>query len=141
MKRSDADRVRELVSAIVVELAKLREELDRTAPRTAVLERTVSTAESRAEELRERIRYLGWSTDEAILHCLSDGSWRRREEIQVLLQSGGAPYRGTPNRVRILTEAGKLEKQAVEREDRGNPFGKWRRVTRHGDPASGSQPG
>ena len=126
MKRHDAERPRELVEAIATALQELDREFSRPVLRGNILKRTVSNLISRADKLREQTRYLGWKTDDAILDYLTDGRWRRREEIEAGLASGCAPHRGTANRLRMLTEAGELEKQDIRREDRGNPFGKWR---------------
>ena len=126
MKRRDAERAQALVEAIATALEQLDKELTEPAPRHDIITRTVRESVSRSFELRGRTRYLGWTTDDAILDYLADGRWRQRHEIVAALAGAGAPHQGTANRLRMLTEAGKLEKQDIRREDRGNPFGKWR---------------
>ena len=130
MNRSQGDPVRALAEGIRTNLRDLEAELERGASRVDVLKASLESALGQVDRLRGRIRYLGWTTDDAILDYLADGSWREREEIVAALVERGAPHRGTANRLRMLTAAGKLEKEDLDRVGRGNAFGRWRQRPR-----------
>ena len=129
MDRNTGDGVRNLANAIRTGIRDAQTDFQHADPHSGALDLPLTNTAILVDELCERIRYLGWSTDDAILDYLSDGHWRTRQEVEEALQRSGAPYRSTANRLRMLTEAGRLEHGRVRRPDRGNAFGKWRLPT------------
>ncbi len=121
--------MRKLADAIRTAIRDARTDSQHTDPQAGALDLRLTNTATLVDRLCERIRYLGWSTDDAILDYLSDGRWRTRQEVEEALQRCGAPYRSTANRLRMLTAAGRLEHGRVQRPDRGNAFGKWRLAT------------
>lgn len=126
MNRSQRDRLQDLVGAIQSGLRRLEAELERDAPKADVLRAGTRKLLTHTGYLQERIRYLGWRTDEAILDYLSDGNWRRRRRIQSALERRGARAGNTRTVLTRLTRDGSLEMRPAPREDRGNRFGEWR---------------
>ena len=126
MDRTTGDSLRHLANAIRTDIRGVQADLRHADTQVGALDLTLANTAILVDELRERIRYLGWSTDDAILDYLSDGQWRTRSEVEEALRQSGAPYRSTANRLRMLTETGRLEHGRVQRPDRGNAFGKWR---------------
>ena len=126
MDRIMGDSVRHLANAIRTDIRGAQTNLQHADPQAGALDLPLTNTANLVDELCERIRYLGWSTDDAILDYLNDGHWRSRQEVEETLQQSGAPYRSTANRLRMLTHAGRLEHGRVQRPDRGNAFGKWR---------------
>ena len=129
MDRITGDSVRDLANAIRTDIRGVQAALRHADTQVGALDLTLTNTASLVDELCERIRYSGWSTDDAILDYLNDAQWRTRREVEEALQRSGAPYRSTANRLRVLTQAGKLEHERVQRPDRGNAFGKWRLST------------
>ena len=129
MDRITGDSVRNLANAVRTDIRGVQTDLQNADAQVGALDLALTNTAILVDELCERIRYLGWSTDDAILDCLSDGHWRTRQEVEEALQRSGAPYRSTANRLRMLTQAGKLEHGRVPRPDRGNAFGNWRLPT------------
>ena len=118
--------MRNLASAIRADIRRVQTNLQHADPQAGAPDLPLTHTASLVDELCERIRYLGWSTDDAILDYLRDGEWQTRREVEEALQRAGAPCRSTANRLRILTHAGRLEHGRVHRQDRGNAFGNWR---------------
>ena len=127
MDRITGDGVRNLANAIRTAIRDAQTDFQPADPQAGALDLPLTAM--LVDKLCERIRYLGWSTDDAILDYLGDRHWRTRQEVEEALQRSGAPYRSTANRLRMLTEAGRLEHGRVQRPDRGNAFGKWRLPT------------